>query len=78
VSSATRSPGKYSFKWDGKDNGGKLVKAGHYTVMVEAAREHGGHNVAKIDVTANEPSQGQVPAEGELGTVSVDYHKVVR
>jgi hypothetical protein len=29
-------------KWDGKDNAGKLVNAGQYTVLVEAAREHGG------------------------------------
>ena len=28
VTSATRSPGKYAFKWDGKDNAGKPVKEG--------------------------------------------------
>ena len=42
VTSATRSPGKYTLKWDGKDNSGKPVKAGRYTVFLEAAREHGG------------------------------------
>ncbi len=26
VTSATRAPGKYTFDWDGKDNGGKPVK----------------------------------------------------
>ena len=39
VTSATRSPGKYTFKWDGLDNTGKPVKEGSYTVLVEAARE---------------------------------------
>ena len=33
VTSATRSPGKYTLKWDGKDNAGKLVRAGKYTVL---------------------------------------------
>jgi len=79
VTSATRSPGKYTFKWDGKDNAGKLVKEGRYTVLVEAAREHGGHNVVKRDIDFNgAPVQAQLPAEGELGAVALDYHKVSR
>src|SRR5207249_3922410 len=41
VSSATRPPGKYKVKWDGKDNKGNLVKAGKYTVVTEAAGPHG-------------------------------------
>src|SRR5205085_11695168 len=32
VSSATRSPGKYTLKWDGKDDKGAFVKPGKYTV----------------------------------------------
>src|SRR3954451_10980265 len=32
IASATRPSGKYTVKWDGKDNAGKLVKAGKYTV----------------------------------------------
>ena len=79
VSSATRAPGKYTFQWDGKDNGGKPVKAGPYTVLVEAAREHGGYNLDRHEMNFNgEPSQVQLPAQQELGTVSLDYHKVVR
>ena len=50
VSSATRSPGKYTLKWDGKDNGGKLVKAGKYTVYIEAAREHGTYQLMKQEI----------------------------
>ncbi len=41
VSSATRAPGRYTLKWDGTANEGKPVKAGRYTVCIEAAREHG-------------------------------------
>ena len=79
VTSATRSPGRYTFKWDGKDNSGKLVKEGHYTVLVEASREHGGNNVVRKEIDFNgTPSQAELPPGGELGIVVVDYHKVAR
>jgi thiamine biosynthesis lipoprotein len=79
VTSATRSPGKYTFKWDGKDDSGKLVKAGKYTVLVEAAREHGGYTLDRREMNFNgESAQVQLPADAELGAVSFDYHKVVR
>ncbi len=79
VTSATRSPGKYSFKWDLKDNSGKPVKPGRYTVLVEAAREHGGYTLDKKELDVNnEPAQAQLPPEAELGAVSLDYHKVTR
>lgn len=79
VTSATRSPGKYAFKWDGKDNGGKLVKEGSYTVLVEAAREHGGYSLVRHEINFNGgPSQAQLPPGGELGAVTLDYHKVAR
>ena len=77
VTGATRSPGKYSFKWDGKDNAGTPVKAGHYTVIVEAAREHGGYSLDRKEMDFNgEPAQAQLPPDAELGAVSLDYHKV--
>jgi thiamine biosynthesis lipoprotein ApbE len=79
VTSATRSPGKYSFKWDGKDNSGKPVKAGRYTVMVEAAREHGGYSLDRQAMDFNgTPSQAQLPPDVELGAVAIDYHKAAR
>lgn len=43
VSRATRGPGKYSVIWDGKDNAGKALPQGRYTVKVEVHREHGKH-----------------------------------
>ena len=47
VSSATRSPGRYTFKWDMKDQQGKPVKPGTYTVCIEAAREHGTYQIMR-------------------------------
>lgn len=41
VSRATRSPGKYTVVWDGKDDAGKALPQGTYTIKVEVHREHG-------------------------------------
>ena len=41
VSSATRPPGSYTLSWDGKDNAGKLVKAGTYTVVIALPERRG-------------------------------------
>jgi thiamine biosynthesis lipoprotein len=43
VTRATRSPGKYEVVWDGKDDAGKAVGQGTFTVKVEVHREHGKH-----------------------------------
>ncbi len=76
VSSATRAPGSYTLRWDGKDNAGKLVKAGKYTVVVEAAREHGGHSVSRQEFDFNgTPDMKTLPASDELGAVQLDYRK---
>ncbi len=77
VSSATRGPGKYSLKWDGKDNDGRLVSAGKYTVYLEVAREHGTHQLMKqeIDFTGT-PKNVAFPANTEVAAASFDYHKL--
>jgi hypothetical protein len=76
VASATRSPGKYSLKWDGRDNQGKLVKPGKYTVCIEAAREHGGSQMLRQEIDFNGVAQQHaLPAGSELGPVTLDYRK---
>ncbi|MBE7159435.1 MAG: DUF2271 domain-containing protein, partial [Rhodospirillales bacterium] len=76
ISSATRPPGRYSLKWDGRDNEGKPVKAGTYTVLVEAAREHGGYDLQRHEVNFNgEAQQMMLPGARELGATALDYHK---
>ncbi|MDE1177793.1 MAG: DUF2271 domain-containing protein [Edaphobacter sp.] len=77
VSSATRSPGKYTLRWDGKDNAGKPVKPGKYTVYVEAAREHGTYGIIKQEINWD----GKTPAvfndkgNTEIASASFDYGK---
>ena len=76
VSSATRPPGSYTLKWDGKDNEGKLVKAGKYTVCIEAAREHGGYDLQQRELDFNgKQQQVTLPVTKELGATTLDYHK---
>lgn len=77
VSSATRSPGKYTLKWDGKDDAGKLVKPGKYTIFVEAAREHGSHQIMRqeLDWAGAAPKQIQIPGNPEIAAVTLDYHR---
>ena len=47
VTRASRSAGKYELVWDGRDDKGKAVPAGTYTVQIETAREDGPHTRLK-------------------------------
>jgi FAD:protein FMN transferase len=75
--SATRPAGKYTVKWDGKDNAGKLVKAGKYTVCLEVSREHGTYNVYRqeMDFTGN-PKIVNLKPDTEVASASIEYRKV--
>src|ERR1051325_1778113 len=41
ISRPTRPPGKYTVIWNGKDDHGKPLPRGEYTLCIDAAREHG-------------------------------------
>ncbi len=75
TTSATRSPGKYTLKWDGKDDKGNLVKQGTYTVYIEAAREHGTHQLMSQEVTPKKPQHIDIPGNTEVASASLDYRK---
>ena len=76
VASATRSPGKYTLKWDGKDDAGEPVKAGRYAVCIEVTREHGTYQVYHQEMDFNGTPK-QVPLQGgtEVAAASLDYTK---
>ena len=79
VASATRPAGKYTLKWDGKDNAGKPVKPGKYTLCIEAAREHGTYQIIRQEVDLNgSPMKLDLPGNQEISSASLDYHKAVR
>jgi hypothetical protein len=79
VSSATRPPGKYTFKWDGKDDFGCLVSAGKYTVVIEAAREHGTYRLMYQEIDFNDsPGKLQLPGGVDIASATFDYHNIAR
>ncbi len=74
VSSATRAPGKYKLVWDGKDDGGKPVQQGKYTLLLEAAREHGTYQMIKEEITIGEkPFSLTLKGNVEIKGATVDY-----
>lgn len=76
VSSATRPPGRYTLKWDGKDNTGKPVKPGKYTVYIEASREHGGYEIQHWEYDFRDKAgHFSLPEGKELGAIVFDYRK---
>lgn len=77
IASATRSPGQYTLKWDGKDDAGNYVKKGKYTIFIEAAREHGTYQLIEqtIDVSKNKDQQIALPGNVEITSASLEYRK---
>jgi thiamine biosynthesis lipoprotein len=76
VTRPTRPPGAYSISWDGRDDAGKPVPQGRYTINVEASREHGGHNIQRIDIDLGAaPANGGAGVQQEIGTIKVTYGK---
>ena len=77
VTSATRPPGKYSIKWEGKDNGGKFVSCGNYTVCIEAVRQEGGYEILRQEIEcAAAPKEIQLAGSVEIASASLNYRKV--
>lgn len=76
VSSATRPPGKYTLKWDGKDAAGKAVKPGKYTVAIEAAREHGTYQITRQEIDLTGPAKHfDLAANTEIASASIDFRR---
>jgi thiamine biosynthesis lipoprotein len=77
VTSATRAPGKYTVKWDGKDNRGKPVKAGAYFVNIEAAREHGTYQMMRQEMDFDGTPKSVTLAGGtEIASATLEYRKI--
>ncbi|MEC7120462.1 MAG: DUF2271 domain-containing protein [Pseudomonadota bacterium] len=78
VAKPSRKPGQYQLEWDGKDDAGKQLPAGQYTVHVEAVREHGEHSYHRFELVAAPKSSVQSkPAKDELGTLKLRFDRVI-
>ena len=75
TTSATRSAGKYTLKWDGKDDKGDFVKQGTYTIYIEAAREHGTHQLMSQAITVNKVQHVDLSGNTEVSSASLDFRK---
>jgi thiamine biosynthesis lipoprotein len=76
VARPTRPPGQYSILWDGKDNQGKPLGRGPYTLCIDAAREHGTYQGIRTPVTlASEPFAEELQGNVEIKSASVAYRR---
>lgn len=75
-SSATRRAGQYSVVWSGEDDQGKPVAPGSYTLLLEAAREKGSHQIIKHPFTWNGgPFSVELPGNREITSAKVECSK---
>ena len=74
VTKASRAPGAYSLVWDGKDDKGKILPTGTYTIQVEVHREHGKHirQTGKIECGMDKASV-TLDATDETGETKAEY-----
>jgi FAD:protein FMN transferase len=76
TTSATRSPGKYTLKWDGRDDKGNQLKPGTYTVYIEVVREHGGYDLLHQEISCKEtPQQYHLNGNIEIADATFAYGK---
>ena len=76
IARPTRPPGKYEVLWDGKDDHGKPLTRGEYTLFIEAAREHGTYQIIRKQVTlAGKPFAEELKGNVEIKSASVEYRR---
>lgn len=74
VSRPTRSPGRYTATWDGRDDAGHPVPQGTYTIHVEAVREYGGHSYGSAELDFSSAAvQREVRPREEFGALRLSY-----
>jgi thiamine biosynthesis lipoprotein len=76
VARPTRPPGKYKVVWDGKDDQGKPVASGEYTVYIDSAREHGTYqSMHKSIILADKPFTEELEGNIEIKSASIEYRR---
>ncbi|RZK43927.1 MAG: DUF2271 domain-containing protein [Pedobacter sp.] len=76
VTGATRSPGKYAIKWDGKDDNGNYVPQGKYTIHIESAKEQGTDEIIRQPLELKKTALKVTQAGNvEVSNVSFEFRK---
>jgi hypothetical protein len=76
IARPTRPPGKYRVIWDGKDDHGKPAPAGEYTLLIDAAREHGTYqNLRKTVTLGDQPFTEELKGDVEIKSATIEYRK---
>ena len=74
IGRSTRPPGTYSASWDGKGDDGAALPPGRYTLFIEAAREHGTHQLIRTPITVGgEEFDTELEGGVEIKDASVAY-----
>jgi thiamine biosynthesis lipoprotein ApbE len=76
IARPTREPGKYDVIWDGKDDHGKPVGHGEYTLFIEAAREHGTYQIIRQAIRLDDrPFARDLKGNIEIKAASVECRR---
>jgi thiamine biosynthesis lipoprotein ApbE len=79
IARPTREPGKYDMIWDGKDDQGKPVGRGEYTLYIEAAREHGTYqSIRQVIRLDDRPFTKELKGNIEIKSASVEWRRKSR
>lgn len=74
ITRATRAAGEYAVTWDGKDEFGKPVAPGDYTVVIEVNREHGRHVKEAATITCDGTAKTvKVSETAESAASTIEY-----
>ena len=69
-------PGKYKVIWDGKDDRGKLLPSGEYTISIDAAREHGTYqSIRQQVILSDKPFTEELKGNVEIRSASIEYRR---
>jgi FAD:protein FMN transferase len=76
VSQATRKAGNYTLTWDGTDDEGRALVPGHYTVIIEASREHGSYQLMRKEVELGQKAfHEEFEDNEEIGKAKITFGK---
>lgn len=77
VSSPTRQAGRYTVRWNGRDDAGRPVEQGVYQLCVETVRQGGGNHLVRQAFTfGTTPFQATLDGSNpDISEVSVEYRQ---